>query len=129
MAPVHHTTALNGVSSGGQTRGNLHGDTAMIKPLEPEKPPVDEAAFKPLEFERISVEEANKAIERTVRPAGVKNWEGERKPTAPDVLDPATAAWIASLPFEVRPRQLAREYPRIANKLCEFWKRPSHCDV
>ena len=85
--------------------------------------------MKPLEFERISVEEAAKTIERNVRPGNVKDWDGERRAAPPEVLTEAAAAWLASLSDEVCPRELARQFPRIANKLCELWKRPAQCDV
>jgi hypothetical protein len=85
--------------------------------------------IKPLEFERISIEEANKAIDRRVRPATVKDWDGERRPAPAEPLDDATVAWLASLPFDVRPRALARQFPRIANRLWEMWKRPAQCDA
>jgi len=85
--------------------------------------------IKPLEFERISVEEAAQAIERTIHPGSVKNWDGERSPVPPETLRDATVAWLASLTAGVRPVQLARQFPRIANRLCELWKRPAQCDA
>jgi hypothetical protein len=85
--------------------------------------------IKPLEFERISIEEANKAIERRVRPANVKDWDSDRPKVPPEPLAETTAAWLADLPPEVRPRELARTFPRIANRLCQLWKRPSQCDA
>ena len=84
--------------------------------------------MKPLEFERISVEEAAKTIDRNVRPGSVKDWDGERRPAPVEPLTEATAAWLASLNADVRPVELARLFPRIANKLCELWKRPAQCD-
>jgi len=45
-----------------------------------------------------------------------------------DGLLEATATWLAQLPERTRPLELARQFPRIANKLCELWKRPSVCD-
>lgn len=85
--------------------------------------------IKPLEFERISIEEATKAIDKRVRPGNVKDWESERQPARAEPLIETTAAWLASLPLEVRPRELARQFPRIANKLCELWKRPTQCEL
>jgi hypothetical protein len=85
--------------------------------------------IKPLEFERISIEEATKSIDKRVRPGNVKDWESERQPAPAEPLTEATAAWLASLPIDVRPRELAQQFPRIANKLCELWKRPAQCDV
>lgn len=84
---------------------------------------------KPMEFERISVEEAVKAIDRRVRPDKVKNWDEDRQSAPAEPLAGATAAWIASLPSDVRPRELARQFPRIANRLCELWRRPAQCDA
>jgi hypothetical protein len=85
--------------------------------------------IKPLEFERISVEEAAKAIERTVRPGNVKDWDGERRLSPPEPLSEAACAWLTSLPLSVRPNELARAFPRIANRLCALWKRPAQCDA
>ncbi len=82
-----------------------------------------------LEFERISIEEANKAIDRRVRPATVKDWDGDRRPAPAEPLNDATVAWLGSLSFDLRPRALARQFPRIANRLCELWKRPAQCDA
>jgi hypothetical protein len=103
-----------GAQEAARSAGFHNGTTVMIKPLE---------------FERISVEEAAKAIERTVRPGKVKDWEGERKPTPPEPLSKAAATWLVSLPFPVRPNDLACQFPRIANRLCELWKRPAQCDA
>ena len=85
--------------------------------------------MKPLEFERISVEEAAKTIERNVRPRNVKEWDGDRRAGPAAVITEDAAAWLASLATDVRPLELARQFPRIANKLCELWKRPAQCDV
>jgi len=85
--------------------------------------------IKPLEFERISVEEAAKAIERTVRPGSVKNWDGERQPKREEPLADATVTWLRTLAVDVRPRELARQFPRIANRLCELWKRPAQFEA
>jgi hypothetical protein len=84
--------------------------------------------IKPLEFERISIEDAAKSIERTVRPGNVKDWNGARQSPPTEPLAEATAAWIASLPQSVRPQELARQFPRVANRVCELWKRPAQCD-
>jgi len=84
--------------------------------------------MKPLEFERVSVEDAAKAIDKLVRPGNVKNWDGERPQPPVEPLSEFTVAWIASLPPAVRPREIPRQYPRIANTLAVLWKRPSQCD-
>jgi hypothetical protein len=81
------------------------------------------------EYERISVEDAVKAITPVAWRGRIKDW-GNTRTRAPEApLAEATGLWLASLPAELVPRQLARDFPRIANKLCALWKRPSRCDV
>jgi hypothetical protein len=46
-----------------------------------------------------------------------------------EALHETTVAWLDELPGSVQPRRLARDFPRIANTLCELWRRPSLCDV
>jgi hypothetical protein len=84
--------------------------------------------MKPLEFERVSVEEAQKAIEHRVHPGAVKDWEGKRLPAPAATLTDATAEWLRGIPLGTRPVELARQFPRIANRLCELWKRPAQCE-
>jgi hypothetical protein len=81
-----------------------------------------------LDFEKISIEDAVKSIDRVSHPESVKDWSSLRAPSRPEGLQDATMQWMAGLPFEMRPRALAREFPRIANKLCELWKRPAQCE-
>jgi hypothetical protein len=84
---------------------------------------------KGFEFEHISIEDVEESVERTAKPGSVKKSEGERLPTPPVTLGPATVAWVAALPAKVRPTALAHQFPRIANRLCELWQRPAQCDV
>lgn len=42
----------------------------------------------------------------------------------PVVLTAAARAMMAALPDDVRPRELAEQFPRIVNKMAEIWKRP-----
>ena len=44
------------------------------------------------------------------------------------MLQDATVAWIAELPIEVRPLELARRFPRIANSICDMWRRVARCE-
>ncbi len=81
-----------------------------------------------LDFEKISIEDAVKSIDRVSHPEMVKDWTSFRAPVRVEPLHDATVQWLASIPFDARPRQLAREYPRIANRLCEIWKRPAQCE-
>ena len=44
-----------------------------------------------------------------------------RKAEPANVLLPVARAWLASLPDSVRPVQLARHYPRLANRFATAW--------
>jgi hypothetical protein len=85
------------------------------------------AVNEPLEFEKVSFEDARKSIEGT-RTVDETDWTGKRKTGGADPLLAATVAWVESLPAYARPNQLARDFPRVANKLCELWKQPTKCD-
>jgi hypothetical protein len=39
----------------------------------------------------------------------------------------ATLKWLALMPAHVRPTQLTRRHPRIANRLAELWRAPAQC--
>lgn len=43
-------------------------------------------------------------------------------------LLPDTRAWLAHLPEDRRPYELAQAFPRIANRLCGLWDNPALCD-
>lgn len=45
-----------------------------------------------------------------------------------ETLRGETATWLEALPEHVRPQELARQFPRIANRLQEIWKRPAICE-
>jgi hypothetical protein len=40
---------------------------------------------------------------------------------------PVTIRWVAKLPDEVRPIDLLRTFPRIANALARVWSHPAEC--
>jgi len=85
--------------------------------------------FKPtLEFEKISLDEARRNIDLIVRPELANDWSRARGPQPRNTLETATIQWMAGLAYAVRPRELSRHFPRIANRLCELWKRPAQCD-
>ena len=66
------------------------------------------------------------------------DWPSERRVTsqtkvrrssdASPVLLNATVAWMAELPHAVRPSELARRFPRIANSIAELWPRVARCE-
>ena len=82
----------------------------------------------PIEFEKVSFEEARKALETKVADDKAKGWRGERAPPRDEPLLEATERWMATLPTPMRPLQTVKFYPRIANRIAEFWKRPARCD-
>ena len=90
-------------------------------------------------FEKVSVEDAKRALrtdaaKNEVHPAPAKKWEQERhrsmpgQPASSSDLTPVAFKWLAALPKEVRPNSLAKQFPRIANRLAEIWKRPLQCE-
>lgn len=52
------------------------------------------------------------------------DWTGQRKAMPAAFLFPATARWMASLPFEFQPTAIGVAFPRIANVLASLWTRP-----
>ena len=86
--------------------------------------------MKSLEFEKVSVADARKALD-----GAPKNENKDKAAPAvrhaadvnPVLLD-ATLAWMAGLPYAVRPTELARRFPRIANSIAELWRRVSRCE-
>jgi hypothetical protein len=81
-----------------------------------------------IDFEKVSFEDARKALEAKITADEAKGWRGERAPERIEPLLEVTVRWMDSLPASLRPVALARDFPRIANKLCESWKRPARCD-
>jgi len=51
--------------------------------------------------------------------------EFARKATPANTPFPATFKWIAGLPREVRPLELLKQFPRIANMLAQNWHDPA----
>jgi len=49
------------------------------------------------------------------------NFEALRKAEPANVLLPVARAWLASLPDSIRPTELARHYPRLANRFATAW--------
>lgn len=89
--------------------------------------------MEPIEFERVSIESLKQAQrdeqkERELRPG--PNPGLPRAPMAPEDLRLSEQAegWLKSLPEAVRPTKLAASYPRVANRLCQCWRRPIEAD-
>ena len=82
--------------------------------------------MKPLEFEKVSVADARAALEGPSKAEPAT--EVRRRSDTTAVLLDSTRAWMAELPYAVRPGELAQRYPRIANSIAELWPRPARCD-
>jgi hypothetical protein len=65
------------------------------------------------------------------RAAGKPDHSGpasQRAPQYPERVRDETLRWLAALPEHVRPVELTRRYPRIANKLATIWRRVARCE-
>ncbi len=85
--------------------------------------------MKPLEFKTVSVEEARRALEGESAKPVASNLTDKRTRTLNEPLLDVTRTWLASLPQDVRPMELARQFPRIANRLRHLWKQVARCEV
>lgn len=104
-----------------------------LGPKEPDVP--DPEPLGALDFVQTDFEEARAALDEP--PAGVKalrrldsgEWAKRRRPPeARDrLLTPATETWLDRLPRDVRPLDLPRAYPRLANQLADRWNDASAC--
>jgi hypothetical protein len=85
--------------------------------------------MKSLEFEKVSVDDARKALDGSPKQDKAPDASAQRSQVQanPRLLE-ATNVWMASLPWEVRPAELARQFPRIANSIAELWRRVARCE-
>lgn len=51
----------------------------------------------------------------------------QRRPSGPATLGTQTIRWMAELPQQLRPTELASRFPHIANKLAAMWSSPVNC--
>lgn len=51
-----------------------------------------------------------------------------RAPQRHEAVQNETLRWLASLPEQVRPVELTRRYPRIANKIASLWRQVARCE-
>src|SRR5262245_42492647 len=85
----------------------------------------------PIKFEKVSLEDAKKALDHTaaVGPkAEEQDWRWARAYKPPALLSDGAKAWLAKLPADVRPAELATTFPRIANRFAEVWSNVDQCD-
>ena len=82
-------------------------------------------------FEKVSIAEAIESLKGDDTPIKhEEDWNAKRNPelSSDRRLTEMTAAWLLALPVEIRPLQLARNFPRIVNRLSGVWQRPVNCD-
>lgn len=84
--------------------------------------------MKSLEFEKVSIAEARRALEGEPADLGVSQSD-KRTRTPEEPLLNVTRGWLAALPQDVRPTELARQFPRIANRLRHLWKQVARCET
>jgi hypothetical protein len=96
-----------------------------------------EPVMEPIPFERASVEEAREVFDRgvgkrveVVAPPEV-DWSTRRraKEESDRKLLPVSVEWLRGLPHELRPVQLALQFPHIVNKLAQSWSRIGLCEA
>ena len=90
--------------------------------------PLEFTTVKPLEFTTVSVEEARRALEGEPTKPGASKFTYKRTRTPKEPLLDVTRMWLASLPQDVRPMELARQFPRIANRLRHLWRQVARCE-
>jgi len=84
--------------------------------------------MKSFEFEVVSIDEARRGLENEHQQNAEYARTGQRPHAPSELLLEATALWIAGLPDDVRPVELARQYPLIANGIGELWRHVARCD-
>jgi hypothetical protein len=62
-----------------------------------------------------------------VNPVIAIDYSSRRKAKPATTMLRTTSEWLATLPGHVQPRELARQFPRIANSLCVMWKDTEPC--
>ena len=85
--------------------------------------------MKPLEFEYVPVADAKQALdEKATKSPSTGRPLDERKRISEEPLLDVTRAWLASLPADVRPNKLSKQFPRVANRLRHLWKQVARCE-
>ena len=84
--------------------------------------------MKSLEFEKVTVAQARGAPDGPAKAEAKATIVVRRSTDTNRVLLDATVAWMNELPHTVRPTELARRFPRIANSIAELWGRIPRCE-
>ncbi len=82
----------------------------------------------PIPYMVTSVVEAKRELDGPPAEVKVIDWSRRRAPAVPTAsIESTTGTWITALPAKVQPHELARHYPRIANRICALWDEPIPC--
>ena len=81
-----------------------------------------------VEFERVSISEARGSFESGYRAPEPQKTYVRATPAGPVSLTSASREWLAELPADVRPTELATYFPRVANELSTRWRKVSPCE-
>jgi hypothetical protein len=73
----------------------------------------------------VKIESAAGNISVDKPPAGEHDSLRRRKGAPLDRLLPRTAEWMATIHANFQPRELARQFPRIANAIAAAWSEPA----
>jgi len=84
--------------------------------------------MKSFEFEKVSIADVQQELESQRKRVDDRARVAQRAPQRRAVLLGATTLWMAELPQAVRPVNLARKFPRIANSIAELWRRGARCE-
>lgn len=84
--------------------------------------------MKTIAFEKVSLADAKRVHDGAPSPPRGPHPSVRRRAAAPDEpLNGATTAWMNALADNAQPVQLARIFPRIANRICALWEDPVPC--
>ena len=84
--------------------------------------------MKSLEFEKVSIADLQQELGSQRNRVDDRARVARRAPQSRVVLLDTTTLWMAELPQAVRPVNLARKFPRIANSIAELWRRVARCE-
>ena len=84
--------------------------------------------MKSLESETVAVADVQQQRASERERADNRAWVARRAPERRAVLLDTTTLWMAELPQAIRPVNLARKFPRIANSIAELWRRVARCE-
>ena len=79
-------------------------------------------------FEKVSLQQARAVLDDDP-PRKEIDWSQLRQPLGPasNKLTDFTVRWLFRQPPELLPKMLAREYPRIVNRIADLWQQPDAC--